>query len=133
MILEFKKVNSTIQPPVIDETSSKTGVYYRKNIVEKTDDDGNILFQYDEILLPNNYKLEIEDNEVYAAKLEEIITENNKKIYKNRIEEIKQALNDIDLKSIRPARAGEQERLDELENQAIVLRTELWKLEELIA
>ena len=42
-----------------------------------------------------------------------------------RISEIKSELNEIDMKSIRPARAGEAEKLKELENQAVELRKEL--------
>lgn len=133
MIFEFKKVNSTVKPPVVDTLSSKTGVYYRKNIEKKTGEDNASYYEYDEILLPNEYKLGgIEDKEIYAAKLDEIIKNNNNNIYLKRIEEIKQELSAIDLKSIRPARAGETEKLDELENEAIKLRAELWQLEELI-
>lgn len=77
MKYEFKKSNSAICPPVIDKTSSATGVYYRKNITQKTDEDGKISYEYDEILLPKNGEFEvdfeIEDLEVYAAKLQELI------------------------------------------------------------
>lgn len=37
-------------------------------------------------------------------------------------------LHDIDMKSIRPARSGETDKLKELEIQAEILRTELKKL-----
>jgi len=42
-----------------------------------------------------------------------------------RISEIKSELNNIDMKSIRPARAGETEKLKELEIEAEKLRKEL--------
>ena len=42
-----------------------------------------------------------------------------------RISEIKSELNKIDMKSIRPARAGEAARLAELEAEAEILRIEL--------
>ena len=42
-----------------------------------------------------------------------------------RISEIKSELHDIDMKSIRPARAGETEKLAELEAEAEKLRIEL--------
>ena len=42
-----------------------------------------------------------------------------------RISEIKSELNEIDMKSIRPARAGETDKLKELESQAEKLRKEL--------
>ena len=36
MILNYKKVQSTKKPDLIDNTSSKTSVYIRKNITEKS-------------------------------------------------------------------------------------------------
>lgn len=45
-----------------------------------------------------------------------------------RIAEIKEELNEIDFKSIRALRAGEDERLDELEAEAQALRDELHEL-----
>ena len=45
-----------------------------------------------------------------------------------RISEIKSELNQIDMKSIRPARAGETDKLKELESQAEKLRLEFEKL-----
>ena len=77
MKYEFKKANSTVQPPIIDKTSSAIGVYYRKNIVEKTDEQENVYYEYDEILLPRNGEFqvdfEIEDLDIYAGKLQEFI------------------------------------------------------------
>lgn len=46
-----------------------------------------------------------------------------------RIAEIKTELEEIDRKTIRPARAGETERLEELEAQAVKLREELKELQ----
>lgn len=46
-----------------------------------------------------------------------------------RIADIKSELYNIDIKSIRPARAGETDRLQELEVQAEILRQELSLLE----
>ena len=46
-----------------------------------------------------------------------------------RISEIKSELHNIDIKNIRPARAGETERLQELEVQTEILRQELSLLE----
>ena len=133
MKYEFKKSNSAICPPVIDKTSSATGVYYRKNIVEKTDEDGNISYDYDEILLPKDGEFEvyfdIEDLDIYAGKLQEFIDTFNNAEKQKRIAEILAELNKIDEKSIRPIRAGETERIDELENEAIKLRAELWDLQ----
>lgn len=47
-----------------------------------------------------------------------------------RMAKIKEELYELDLKSIRPARAGESEKLKELENAAIILREELASLTE---
>ena len=129
MKFEFRKSNSTIKPPVIDKISSATGVYYRKNITEKKDEDGNISYDYDEILMPNDFRFEIEDAEIYAAKLDEIIESNNNGIKQKRINEILKELDNLDLKSIRALRAGETDRIDELENEAIKLRVEMWELQ----
>lgn len=133
MKYEFKKANSTVQPPIIDKTSSAIGVYYRKNIVEKTDEQENIYYEYDEILLPRNGEFEvdfeIEDLDIYAGKLQEFIDIFNEKEKQARITEIKAQLDELDKKTIRPLRAGETERIDELENEAIKLRAELWDLQ----
>ena len=133
MKYEFKKANSTVQPPIIDKTSSAIGVYYRKNIVEKTDKQENVYYEYDEILLPRNGEFqvdfEIEDLDIYAGKLQEFIDIFNEKEKQARITEIKAQLDELDKKSIRPLRAGETERIDELENEAIKLRAELWDLQ----
>ena len=133
MKYEFKKANSTVQPPIIDKTSSAIGVYYRKNIVEKTDKQENVYYEYDEILLPRNGEFqvdfEIEDLDIYAGKLQEFIDIFNEKEKQARITEIKAQLDELDKKTIRPLRAGETERIDELENEAIKLRAELWDLQ----
>ena len=129
MKFEFRKANSTICPPVIDKTSSATGVYYRKNITEKTDEDENVYYEYDEILMSNDYRFEIEDAEIYAAKLDEIIEINNNGIKQKRINEILKELDSIDTKTIRALRENEPDRLNELENKAIKLRAEMWELQ----
>ena len=129
MKFEFRKSNSTIKPPVIDKISSATGVYYRKNITEKKDEDGNISYDYDEILMPNDFRFEIEDAEIYAAKLDEIIESNNNGIKQKRINEILKELDSIDTKTIRALRENEPDRLNELENKAIKLRAEMWELQ----
>lgn len=54
MRIEYKKSESTIHPDTVDTTSSKTTVYLRKNIVEKTRDteEGRIIyFEYEEAKL----------------------------------------------------------------------------------
>ncbi len=70
------------------------------------------------------------DGDSYVLK-DDIWEEKQAKIeIQKKIEEIKSKLNDIDLKSIRPARAGETERLAELELQAVELRKQLSELQE---
>ncbi len=51
-----------------------------------------------------------------------------KQIKQRRIEEIMQELDALDLKTIRPLRAGETSKLEELEVQACALRQELHEL-----
>lgn len=57
MELKYRKSQSSIKPELLDTTSSKTSVYLRKDIVEKTvtDMDGNetIMYEYDEAVLSN--------------------------------------------------------------------------------
>lgn len=57
MKLNYVKSQSTVRPPIIDDTSSKTSVYIRKNIVENTvhldnnDDEEYVIYDYDEAIL----------------------------------------------------------------------------------
>ncbi len=56
MKLNYRKSQSSIKPELIDTTSSKTSVYLRKNIVEKTEfDEINgkeyTFYEYDECKL----------------------------------------------------------------------------------
>ncbi len=56
MILDYKKSQSSIRPDPLDTTSSKTNVYIRNNIVEKTEIDEingeqRIFYEYDEAKL----------------------------------------------------------------------------------
>ena len=57
MKLNYIKSQSSVKPDLVDTTSSKTSVYLRKDIVEKTvtDMDGNetIMYEYDEAVLSN--------------------------------------------------------------------------------
>jgi len=56
MKLNYRKSQSSIRPELVDTTSSKTSVYLRKNIVEKTETDEisgeeRIIYEYDEAKL----------------------------------------------------------------------------------
>ena len=76
------------------------------------------------------YEIKETENSLQAwGKTENEILTEKKEI---QIREIKEQLNEIDLKSIRPARAGETERLVELENQAVELRNQLAELKKTI-
>lgn len=55
-----------------------------------------------------------------------VIDEN--KVKENRKKEILEQLNQIDLKTIRPLREGEADRVEALKAQALVLRLELQSL-----
>lgn len=68
MIINYKKSQSTVKPNLIDDTSSKTSVYIRKNIIEiiKTDEETNkstVFYEYDEA------KLTKAEYEKYLAEL----------------------------------------------------------------
>ena len=88
-----------------------------------------------------NMKLVETDEALYALLEDEILKDGEilkdenfetKRILcqkQNRIADIKNELYEIDLKTIRPIRAGETEKLQELEAMANVLRDELHELE----
>jgi hypothetical protein len=76
-------------------------------------------FQADYLNIPDENIVEVSDEE------HNLFFEKQK-----RISEIKSELHEIDMKSIRPARAGETTILEELESKAKILRSELKKLEE---
>ena len=50
-MLEYYKSSSMIRPDDIDNTSSKKVTYLHKNIVEKTDENDNVYYEYDECKL----------------------------------------------------------------------------------
>ena len=84
-----------------------------------------------EVFTPDRYQIEISE-EVYNS------YQNNKYLYQGgelvlnpqydkdvRIAEIKQALDELDLKSIRALRANDTEYIEQYEEEAIALRNEL--------
>ena len=50
-MLKYVKSSSMIKPEEVDDTSSKFVTYLHKNIVEKTDENNNIFYEYDECKL----------------------------------------------------------------------------------
>ena len=100
---KFRKSSSTICPTVIDKTSSSFGVYYRKNIkqIQKENVNGEKIkeFEYDEIYLPNSFKFNIDDEDIYIAKIEEIIKTEKDKF--NELKKLRQLENDNKAKDAR--------------------------------
>ena len=91
----------------------RQGLHLDKQIAEQAGKDFQI-FEPEQLSDEDALKL--------GARTQEEIDEREKQ---KRISEIKSELHKIDMKSIRPARAGETERLEELESQAEILRLEL--------
>ena len=108
----YVKLNGTFQE-YEDTPQIRQGLHLDKQIAEQRGDKWE---QYDQDNLPDEDALKlgvITQKEIDDKKKE------------NRKAEIKSLLHDIDMRSIRPARAGETERLVELEAEAEKLRAEL--------
>ncbi len=100
-----------------DNPQIRQGLHLDKQIAEQRGDKWE---QYEQNNLPDEDALKlgvITQKEIDDKKKE------------NRKAEIKSLLYDIDMKSIRPARAGETAKLQELEAEAEILRAELKELE----
>lgn len=76
MQLNWKQVESCEMPLEVDATLSKSGVFYRKNITEKTTEDGK-KYKYDEAILSNEFRFDINNVEEYKAAIENKIAEIN--------------------------------------------------------
>ena len=50
-MLEYYKSSSTIRPDDIDNTSSQFVTYLHRNVEEKTDENDNVYYEYDECKL----------------------------------------------------------------------------------
>lgn len=108
----YVKLNGTFQE-YEDTQQIRQGLHIDKQIAEQR---GDTWEQYDQDNLPDEDALKlgvITQKEIDDKKKE------------NRKAEIKSLLHDIDMKSIRPARAGETAKLQELEAEAEKLRKEL--------
>lgn len=108
----YVKLNGEFQE-YEDTQQIRKGLHIDKQIAEQRGDKWE---QYDQDNLPDDDALKlgvITQKEIDDKKKE------------NRKEEIKSLLYDIDMKSIRPARVGETEKLQELEAEAQILRDEL--------
>ena len=71
-------VISTIKPDEVDTSSSTKYVYIRRNITETTDDDDNIIYEYEEYQLPKEiYEVvKVQDETISRVNdIEETITE----------------------------------------------------------
>ena len=102
---EFKEYEDTSQV--------RQGLHLDKQIAEQAGKDFKIF---------EPQQLSDEDALKLGVRTQKEIDEREKQ---KRISEIKSELHEIDIKSIRPARAGETGRLEELESQAEILRLEL--------
>ena len=96
-----------------DTPQIRQGVHIDKQIAEQAGK---------EFLIFEPEQLSDEDALKLKVRTQKEIDEREKQ---KRISEIKSLLHEIDMKSIRPARAGETERLVELEAEAQILRDEL--------
>jgi hypothetical protein len=71
-------VISTIKPDEVDTSSSAKYVYIRRNITETTDDDDNIIYEYEEYQLPKEIYdvVKVQDETISRVNdIEETITE----------------------------------------------------------
>jgi hypothetical protein len=71
-------VISTIKPDEVDTSSSAKYVYIRRNITETTDDDDNIIYEYEEYQLPKEIYdvVKVQDEMISRVNdIEETITE----------------------------------------------------------
>lgn len=71
-------VISTIKPDEVDTSSSIKYVYIRRNITETTDDDNNIIYEYEEYQLPKEIYdvVKVQDETITRVNdIEETITE----------------------------------------------------------
>ena len=50
-MLEYIKSSSTVKPEEVDDTSSEFVTYLHRNVEEKTDENNNIFYEYDECKL----------------------------------------------------------------------------------
>ena len=120
-VLEFPPVNKgqIINYNLNEEMLVKDG--YKEFIKGETEINKSYTFSYMET---QNQIIEI---------VNEVVIDNNeilKNANREKIEEIKLKLQEIDFKSIRPLRAGEIDKINELEEEAGKLREELRKLME---
>lgn len=83
MTIQYNKAQSNQSPVLVDETSSKTSVYLRKNVVEKTVVDPETeketkVFEYDEAVLTKAeyeiYKVETTTEQAIAELAEALLS-----------------------------------------------------------
>lgn len=81
MILNWKTVESLEVPLEIDKNLSTSGVYYRKNIVES---EGK--YSYEEVVLSNEFRFDIEDTEEYIEAISNQIALINSKLHITKLD-----------------------------------------------
>lgn len=92
MRLNYYTSSSTVEPDLIDDSSSKKVTYIRRNVVSEEQEDGSILYNYEEC------KLSKQDYETYInEQLLKDSTESSKKIaaLEEEITELEMALCEV--------------------------------------
>ena len=81
-MIEYRLVASSVKPTTIDLTSSKKYNYVRKNITEITNDDGSVMYEYEEAKVSKEVwddhimkDLEIAELKAINAKMESDVTD----------------------------------------------------------
>lgn len=85
MILTWKNSESYEKPLEVDTTLSASGVYYRRNITEEETETG-IKYSYEETVLPNEFRYDIEDIEEYKAAIKKAIDKINGSLHITKLD-----------------------------------------------
>ena len=85
MLLNWKNVESLVKPLLVDDTLSKKGVYYRKDIEEVTEDDVT-KYVYKEVVLSNDFRFNIKDVDEYVQAIKDKIDEINSELHITKLD-----------------------------------------------
>lgn len=81
MRLEWKKVESLEMPLEVDKNLTTSGVYYRKDIEQVEDK-----YIYDEVLLSNDFRFDIEDTQEYINAIKNKIDSINAQLHITKLD-----------------------------------------------
>lgn len=79
--MEWNKVYSGTYPELVDSTSSSVYIYYRRQIMEIKDEEGNTTYSYEELKVPKQFAnmmdsmLRLEANVEYLNMMEGLYEE----------------------------------------------------------